>query len=117
MFRISSAVLTLALAGAPFLSLAHAQQPNQAEEEGLTSPNVVESQGAQPTDQGNRAPDVLDQEDKPTLYGALSRLRQAPPSLEGEPVPRPNAFASEPAKEMQPAQAEEISLFPENYIE
>ena len=117
MSPISSAVLALALCGALFLPQAHAQQPNQAEQEGLTSPNVQESLGAQPADVGTRAPDVLDQEDKPTLYNALSRLRQAPPSLEGEPIPRPNEFASEPAKEMQPAQAEDMSLFPDNYIE
>ena len=117
MSRISPAVFALALFGSLPLAPANAQQPNQAEQEGLTAPEVIESLDTNPSDQGALTPEVIDREDQPALYALLSRLRQAPPSLDGEPIPRPNAFASEPAKEMVPAQPENMYLFPENYIE
>lgn len=86
-------------------------------EGGLTGEDVQESLPPPPTEQGTRPFGTLDEEDVPQLYGLLARIRAAPPSLEGEPVPRPNALASEPAKEMTPQQPADVSLFVEDYIE
>lgn len=83
----------------------------------LTGENVKESLPANPTDQGMRPPDTLDEEDVPQLYDLLARVRNAPVMLNGEPMPRPNPFASEPAKEMPSQSQDDMSLFVEDYIE
>ena len=90
--------------------------PEEAERRGLTSEAVEETVDQQPTDQGNRPENVVEGE-APALYGLLARVRAAPPGVDGEPIPRPNALASEPSTEMEPLQPENPSLFPEGYIE
>lgn len=95
-----------------------AQDTEEAEERGLTSPRVQESLPQNPTDQGTRPPDQLDEDEEPQLYQLLTEVRRSPPTLDaGDGTPRPNEFASEPAKEMPPAQPEDMSLFPEDYLE
>lgn len=91
--------------------------PGEAERRGLTAPDIQSD--VQPTEQGNRAPEVLEKEagEGIDLYMLLARVRSAPPGLDGQPIPRPNALASEPEIEMQPAQPRDANLFPENYIE
>lgn len=93
--------------------------PGEAERRGLTGPDIQQSQEPQPTEQGTRSPQVFEKEAEEgiDLYTLLSRVRSAPPSLAGQPTPRPNPLASEPETEMQPAQPREAYLFPENYIE
>lgn len=89
----------------------------EAEERGLTSEQVQGNQPAPPTDQGTLQPEVVEGEEAPELYALLNRVRQAPASLDGQPIPRPNPLASEPTTEMTPHQPEDPSLFPEGYVE
>jgi len=122
MRRISSLAFAFLLS-VPFLGLpVLAQQggnPSQAEDAGLTSPEVQKSQDPMPTKEGNRSPNVTQKEDaRTTLYQALADVRRAPPMVSGEPIPRPNQFASEPQTEMQQDPAGNPDyLFPDNYIE
>ena len=90
--------------------------PQEAERRGLTSPEVAKTLAPESTDQGTRPPNHH-VEDGPDLYNLISRVRSAPPGLDGKPIPRPNKLGSEPAKEMEPAQPEDMFLFPENYVE
>lgn len=93
--------------------------PLEAERRGLTSPEVEESLPPDPTEQGTRPPTVVEGEEgeEADLYTLLSRVRSAPPGLDGQPVPRPNDLASEPVKEMPSQAPGDDDLFPENYIE
>ncbi|WP_375262158.1 hypothetical protein [Palleronia sp.] len=91
--------------------------PDEAEERGLLSPDVTEHSAEGPTEQGTRTTETLEEEDDESLYFLLSRVRTNPPGLDGTPIPRPNPLASEPAKEMVPAQPEDVSLFRDDYIE
>lgn len=101
--------------------------PMEAERRGLTSQDVKESLPGDPTEQGTRPPTVLEEEEgadadaeqgeSVSLYTTLSRVRSAPPGLDGQPIPRPNPLASEPAKEMAPLQPRDAYLFPEDYVE
>ncbi|MFC7704706.1 hypothetical protein ACFQXB_10930 [Plastorhodobacter daqingensis] len=93
-----------------------AEPPIEAED--LDTVEINESQPPEPNAQGTRDPMANpgnDEED--TLYGLLSAVRRAPPGLDGVPTPRPNALASEPAKEMEPQQPEDLYLFPDGYVE
>ncbi len=86
--------------------------------EEIATPEVRESQPEAPSDQGGLDPEIMEgAESEPVLYQLLAQVRRAPPGLDGQPNPRPNALASEPAKEMPPAQPEELYLFPDGYIE
>lgn len=86
-----------------------AGQPGQAAQEGLTSPDVVDSLGPEPTPQGTRPPDedvdggvpaqAADAQELSPLYVALHHVRRAPPGLDGTPVARPNDVAAEPQKD------------------
>lgn len=93
--------------------------PNEAEQRGLTSPEVKESMMPGPTAQGTRPPESDDVQDRrAALYDAIRAVRRAPPALDGRPIPRPNPLASEPEVAMQPDPAgNPESLFPENYVE
>lgn len=92
---------------------------SDAEQEEMTeSEDVEDSQPPEPNRQGTRDPMATPGDDmEPGLYQLLSAVRSAPPGLDGQPIPRPNEFASEPAKEMEPIQPEDLYLFPENYVE
>lgn len=63
-------------------------------------PNVVNSQQPESGPQGNRSPsDETDGETSTSpLQDALARLRSAPPDLQGNPMARPNQYASEPGQ-------------------
>ncbi|WP_353860107.1 hypothetical protein [Azospirillum formosense] len=72
---------------------------------------VQQSQEPPPNQQGVRAP-------KPTTSGetqgaelqqALADVRRAPPDLQGNPVPRPNQWASEPDMGHEPTRSENPS--------
>ncbi|WP_029007490.1 hypothetical protein [Azospirillum halopraeferens] len=93
--------------------------PQEAEQRGLTSPEVEDSQMPEPTRQGTRSPEPTGSAQADlALYEALSLVRRAPPGLDGRPTPRPNAYASEPETEMEPSPTGNPEhLFPENYIE
>lgn len=79
----------------------------------------VEDSGilAVPDEQGMRPHEAVEVEDDVDLYSLLQAVRRAPPGLDGAPVARPNAVASEPETEMTPAQPREAYLFPDDYIE
>lgn len=96
--------------------------PNEAERRGLTEEAVEETVDQEPTEQGNRPENIVEGEEElapqeASLYERLERVRAAPPGLDGVPIPRPNALASEPTTEMEPFQPEDPSLFVEGYIE
>ena len=92
--------------------------PNEAEARGLISPEVQENDAEGPTEQGTRTTETFgDEEEEQDLYELLARVRASPPGIDGEPIPRPNPLASEPAKEMDPMQPEDVILFREGYIE
>lgn len=88
--------------------------PNEAEERGLTSDAVEDSNQESESDQGTRDTENVGEDEDHDLYELLARVRTAPPSLEGEPIRRPNPLASEPLAERQP---EDFVLFPDNYVE
>jgi hypothetical protein len=122
MRRIMPLAFALLLAGLIVGPPALAQQggnPNEAENRGLTSPEVKNNQDPMPTEQGNKPPSVTNGEaSRQELYQALAAVRRAPPMISGEPIPRPNQFASEPQTEMQQDPAgNPTNLFPENYVE
>ncbi|WP_119678794.1 hypothetical protein [Indioceanicola profundi] len=86
--------------------------PGEAEQKGLTSPEVQESQAGQPTQQGTRAPNASvngeaeaagggEAQGGSPLYAALHWARAMPVDLNGNPVPRPNAYASEPVADQK----------------
>jgi hypothetical protein len=95
------------------------QQPVAQVEDGEAILNEdVEESGveAEPDEQGMRPPEVVEGEDD-GLYRLLQAVRRAPPGLDGTPVERPNAWASEPETEMTPYQPREAYLFPDDFIE
>ncbi len=63
---------------------------------GLRDQNVRDTQLGQPSQQGTRSPEVQGAGASDNLFQALAAVRNAPPNLEGTPVPRPNDYASEP---------------------
>jgi hypothetical protein len=79
----------------------------------------VEESGveAEPDEQGMRPNEVVDADDHVDLYSLLQAVRHAPPGLDGAPITRPNALASEPETEMTPAQPRDAYLFPDDFIE
>ena len=91
--------------------------PNEAEERGLLSPEVQENDAEGPTEQGTRTTETLDEEEDPGLYQLLAIVRASPPGIDGELISRPNPLASEPVKEMNPMQPEDVYLFPDGYVE
>lgn len=94
--------------------------PDEAENRGLTSPEVERSQMPEPTQQGTRSPEEVNttQTEEATLYEALAQVRRAPPGLDGRPITRPNPLGSEPETEMEPHPAGNLDfLFPEGYVE
>lgn len=96
--------------------------PDEAEDRGLTSPEVERSQMPEPTQQGTRSPESIDENEtvaeEMALYDALALVRQAPPAVDGRPIARPNPLASEPELEMEPHPAgNPESLFLEGYVE
>lgn len=91
--------------------------PDGAQERGLTSPEVLMNDVEGPTEQGTRTTETLEEESDPGLYFLLSRVRSAPPDLNGNQIPRPNPLASEPTTEMAPTQPEDVNLFRDGYIE
>jgi hypothetical protein len=94
--------------------------PDEAENRGLTSPEVERSQMPEPTQQGTRSPEETNttRAEDAALYEALAQVRRAPPGLDGRPVTRPNPLGSEPETEMEPHPAgNPESLFPEGYVE
>ncbi|MFD1912956.1 hypothetical protein [Halodurantibacterium flavum] len=88
------------------------------EELDLDSLAIENSQAPEPDEQGLRDPMATPGAgNEDSLYSILSAVRMAPPGLDGRPMPRPNALASEPALEMPPEQPEDLYLFPDGYIE
>ena len=91
--------------------------PNEAEERGLTSPEVQENSAEGPTEQGTRTTETVGEEEEQGLYQLLAVVRASPPDVDGNSIPRPNPLASEPSKEMAPMQPEEVYLFADGYVE
>ena len=113
MFPIGLFSLVTMLAVSPAFAT---EQPIEGGE-ALDTPAIRQSDGPDVTQQGVRPPDPLEEEDAPLLYDLLAQIRRAPPLLDGQVMPRPNAFASEPTTEMPQEHTEPMSLFPEGYIE
>jgi hypothetical protein len=127
---LAGAMLALAVATGPALAQAPAEapaqapaeaqqqgQPDQAEEAGLHSDEVEESLPPEPEPTGIRPPELVEENEAADLYALLWEVRRAPPGLDGEPIMRPNAWASEPETEMRPYHPRDVVLFPEDYIE
>ncbi|MDQ2105604.1 hypothetical protein [Azospirillum isscasi] len=72
---------------------------------------VQQSQEPPPNQQGVRAPKASTSGDTQgsELQQALADLRRAPPDLQGNPVPRPNQWASEPDMGHEPTRSENPS--------
>lgn len=68
----------------------------QAEAKGLRSNEVERTQLGQPTQQGPRSPELQQTQASDNLFAALAAVRNAPPTLDGTPMPRPNPLGSEP---------------------
>lgn len=99
--------------------------PDEAEQRGLTSPDVQRSQMPEPTAQGTRPPgleedetDETDAASDMTVSQLLREFRRAPPGLDGQRIARPNPLGSGPGTEMDPHPEGDIEvLFPDDYIE
>ncbi|WP_109106720.1 hypothetical protein [Azospirillum sp. TSO35-2] len=74
-------------------------------------PAVRGSQEPHPTPQGTRSPNDASSGDTQSaeLQQALAAVRRAPPDLNGTPVPRPNALASEPDQPDEPTRSQNPS--------
>jgi len=72
---------------------------------------VQESQDPHPTAQGTRAPNPSSSAatGSQELQQALADVRRAPPDLNGNPVPRPNQWASEPDQPNEPTRSQNPS--------
>lgn len=101
--------LAAALLAAPgFAAPSFAQDAKK--EELAKDPEVQKSQDPQPTAQGTRAPNNQNTPTQSTeLWQALSAVRRAPPDLNGNPVPRPNQWASEPDAPNEPTRSADQS--------
>ncbi len=95
-----------------------APTPENATEALENSTEVEENQPPEPDGQGTRDPMATPGAgNEERLYDILAQVRRAPPALDGTPVPRPNALASGPTTEMTPAPTDNLSMFPEGYVE
>lgn len=82
---------------AVFLCASAALAQDARKEELATDPAVQQAQPPEPSQQGTRTPDPQNTEtESMPLDEALAAVRRAPPDLQGNPVPRPNQWASEP---------------------
>lgn len=72
---------------------------------------VQQSQDPQPTAQGTRPPNPSSSAatGSQELQQALADVRRAPPDLNGNPVPRPNQWASEPDQRNEPTRSQNPS--------
>ena len=72
---------------------------------------VQQSQEPPPNPQGIRTPKATTSGDTQgsELQQALADVRRAPPDLQGNPVPRPNQWASEPDQPNEPTRSEDPS--------
>lgn len=94
------------------LLLASAAFAQDARKDDLAKdPQVQQSQDPQPSAQGTRAPKPDSHPDTQSaeLIEALAAVRRAPPDLQGNPVPRPNALASEPDDPNEPTRSQNPS--------
>ncbi len=82
-----------------------------------TDPNVQQNQQPEPNPQGIRSPKpAASATQSSELDDALAAVRRAPPDLQGNPTPRPNALASEPGQPTEPTRSTNPSdlSIPEN---
>lgn len=72
---------------------------------------VQQSQDPHPTAQGTRPPNPSSSAatGSQELQQALADVRRAPPDLNGNPVPRPNQWASEPDQPNEPTRSQNPS--------
>ncbi|GLR79082.1 hypothetical protein HUE56_04600 (plasmid) [Azospirillum oryzae] len=72
---------------------------------------VQESQDPHPTAQGTKSPNPTSSAatGSQELQQALADVRRAPPDLNGNPVPRPNQWASEPDQQNEPTRSQNPS--------
>jgi len=98
------ALLPITAAAVLLTSAAFAQD---AAKPALTNdPNVQESQQPEPSAQGIRTPKPAGGPTQSAeLNEALAAFRRAPPDLQGNPMPRPNALASEPDQPDEPTRS------------
>lgn len=99
------AILSATVAALLFAAPAHGQAP--AKEALADDPNVRQSQQPETTPQGVRTPKPETRGDTQSaeLQEALTAVRNAPPDLNGTPVPRPNPLASEPDDANEPSRS------------
>lgn len=102
------ALIPFALAAVMISSSAFAQDTRKPELS--NDPAVQQSQQPQPSPQGIRSPTT---QSTPTgtgdLAAALAAVRNAPPTLDGTPMPRPNPLASEPDQPNEPTRSADPS--------
>lgn len=78
---------------------------DEAGQRGLRDQDIQATQLGQPTQQGTRPPEVQRTEATDALFMALAAVRNAPPDLNGTPVPRPNPYGSEPEVDADPSRS------------
>ncbi|MBP2295046.1 hypothetical protein [Azospirillum rugosum] len=103
--------MVLVLVALPALAQTAPSPSGQDKAQRVTnSPDVRASQLPNPTPQGTRPPDPIGAPVKMSeLWNALQGVWRAPPDLQGEPVPRPNEWASNPDNPAEPTRSENPS--------
>lgn len=115
------------LSGLPLVGVA-AQQADQQSQQPAATPvdsgskesagdalardgKVQQSQDPQPSAQGTKPPNPSSSAatGSQELQQALADVRRAPPDLNGNPVPRPNQWASEPDQPNEPTRSQNPS--------
>jgi hypothetical protein len=99
------AILSLSTVALLFVSPVLSQETTGKEL--AKDPAVQDSQQPHPTEQGVRSPtpETSSETASMTLQQALAAVLQAPPDLQGKPVPRPNAWASNPDDPQEPTRS------------
>jgi hypothetical protein len=119
--RFLPLIASLILGLSATVTAPHAQQQpvDEVEDGEAILTEEVEDSGveAEPDEQGMRPHEAVEADDHVDLYSLLQAVRHAPPGLDGAPITRPNALASEPETEMTPAQPRDAYLFPDDFIE
>ena len=96
---------------AGLLMTGHALAQDATKESLSNDVQVQQSQEPPPNQQGVRSPkaETSGETQGAQLQQALADLRRAPPDLQGNPVPRPNQWASEPDMGHEPTRSENPS--------
>jgi hypothetical protein len=100
MRHLPKLLISLALATTITLSYGATMAQTGTGDALANDPAVKNSQQPESSPQGPRSPsdETKDETSTHPLRDSLAKLRAAPPDLQGNPVPRPNMYASEPGQ-------------------